>query len=364
MEVTTATMEGKRTIATKDVKAIGTDAAENPLKNMNIPRRQVLPNDVEIEILYCGICHSDLHQIKNDFGGTMYPVVPGHEIVGRVSEVGKNVTKFKAGELAAVGCIVDSCGKCEYCKDDLQQFCDEGVTYSFNSLDKHLNVATYGGFAETIVTNEDYVLHMPEKLDLASAAPLLCAGITVYSPLKHWKAGPGKKVGILGIGGLGHLAIKIAKAMGAHVVVFTTSASKVEDAKRLGADEAVLSTDADQMAKYARSLHFILDTVSAKHDVNTYLNLLKHDGSVVLVGLPPQPLEIGAFSVVVGRRSFAGSNIGGINETQEMLDFCAKHKITAEVEVIKPDQVNEAFVRLEKGDVKYRFVVDMAPLKK
>nr|WP_254160017.1 NAD(P)-dependent alcohol dehydrogenase [Chryseosolibacter histidini] len=331
---------------------------------MSIPRREVLPNDVEMEILFCGICHSDLHQIKNDFGGTMFPIVPGHEIVGRVTRVGNMVTKFKVGDLAAVGCIVDSCGKCEYCKDDIQQFCDEGVTYSFNSLDKHLGVATYGGFSESIVTNEDYVLHMPEKLDLAGAAPLLCAGITVYSPLKHWKAGPGKKVGILGIGGLGHLAIKIAKAMGAHVVVFTTSASKVEDAKRLGADEAVLSTDADQMQKYARSLHFILDTVSAKHDVNTYLNLLRHDGSVVLVGLPPQPLEIGAFSVVVGRRSFSGSNIGGIAETQEMLDFCAKHNITAEIELINPDQVNEAFVRLEKGDVKYRFVIDMSPLKK
>jgi uncharacterized zinc-type alcohol dehydrogenase-like protein len=364
MQVQTATLEGKTTIQTKDVKAIGTESETKPLKKMSIPRREVLPNDVEMEILFCGICHSDLHQIKNDFGGTMFPIVPGHEIVGRVTRIGNKVTKFKIGDLAAVGCIVDSCGKCEYCNDDLQQFCDEGVTYSFNSLDKHLGVATYGGFSESIVTNEDYVLHMPENLDLAGAAPLLCAGITVYSPLKHWKAGPGKKVGILGIGGLGHLAIKIAKAMGAHVVVFTTSASKVEDAKRLGADEAVLSTDAEQMQKYARGLHFIIDTVSAKHDVNTYLSLLRHDGSVVLVGLPPQPLEIGAFNVVMGRRRFAGSNIGGIAETQEMLDFCAKHNITAEIELINPDQVNEAFVRLEKGDVKYRFVVDMASLKK
>jgi uncharacterized zinc-type alcohol dehydrogenase-like protein len=364
METQTETKAKSVSVKTNDITAIGTDAASNPLKAMTIPRRQVLTHDVEIEILYCGICHSDLHQIKNDFGGTMYPIVPGHEIVGRVKLVGSGVTRFKEGDLAAVGCIVDSCGKCEYCNSDLQQFCDEGVTYSFNSVDKYLNVATYGGFSETIVTDENYVLHVPKNLDLAAAAPLLCAGITVYSPLKHWQAGPCKKVGILGIGGLGHLAIKIAKAMGAHVVVFTTSESKIEDAKRLGADEAILSTDAEQMKKYNRGLHLILDTVSAKHDVNTYLNLLRHDGSVVLVGLPPQPLEVNAFNVVMGRRSFSGSNIGGIGETQEMLDFCAKHEITAEIELIKVNQVNEAFERLEKGDVKYRFVIDMASLKR
>jgi uncharacterized zinc-type alcohol dehydrogenase-like protein len=348
---------------TNSVKAFGTESATTPLKRMDIQRRAVTPHDVEIEILYCGICHSDLHQVRNDFGGTMYPIVPGHEIVGRVIKVGDHVTKFQVGNLAAVGCIVDSCGKCEYCADDLQQFCDEGCTYSFNSPDKDLGGATFGGFSGNIVTNEKYVLHVPASLDLAAAAPLLCAGITVYSPLKHWKAGPGKKVGILGIGGLGHLAIKIAKSMGAHVVVFTTSASKIEDAKRLGADEAVLSTDEAQMNKYARSLHFILDTVSAKHDVNTYLNLLRHDGSVVLVGLPPEPLEVGAFNVVVGRRSFSGSNIGGIAETQEMLDFCAEHNITADIELISVQQINEAFERLEKGDVKYRFVIDMASIK-
>ncbi|MCI0696077.1 NAD(P)-dependent alcohol dehydrogenase [candidate division KSB1 bacterium] len=349
---------------TKTVNAYGTEKANAPLHSMNIQRRELLPHDIELEIHYCGICHSDLHQIKNDFGGTMYPIVPGHEIVGRVTKVGKHVNKFKAGDLAAVGCIVDSCGKCEYCQDDLQQFCDEGVTYSFNSPDKYLGGATFGGFSESIVTDEKYVLHMPETLDLAAAAPLLCAGITVYSPLKNWQAGPGKKVGTLGIGGLGHLAIKIAKAMGAYVVVFTTSPSKVEDAKCLGADEAVLSTDAEQMSKYARSLHFILDTVSTKHDVNTYLNMPRHDGSVVLVGLPPEPLSIGAFNVVVGRRSFSGSNIGGIAETQEMLDFCAKHNITADIELINIQQINEAFDRLEKGDVRYRFVIDMASLKK
>jgi uncharacterized zinc-type alcohol dehydrogenase-like protein len=347
---------------TKEVKAYGTTAASEPLKQMNIKRRAVQAHDVEFEILYCGVCHSDLHQIHDDFGGTMFPIVPGHEMVGRVTTIGAHVKNFKVGDLAAVGCIVDSCGHCEYCEDGIEQFCDEGVTFSFNSEDKDLGGATFGGFSKTYVCKEDYVLHMPDFKDLAAAAPLLCAGITVYSPLKHWQAGPGKKVGILGIGGLGHLAIKIAKAMGAHVTVFTTSPDKVEDAKRLGADEAVLSSDADQMASYTKKLHFILDTVSAKHDVNTYLNLLRHDGSVVLVGLPPEPLEIGAFNVVMGRRSFAGSNIGGIAETQEMLEFCYEHNITAESELIHIQDINTAFKRLEKGDVKYRFVIDMASL--
>ena len=349
---------------TKIVKAFGTEAVNVPLHVMNIKRRALQPHDVEIEILFCGICHSDLHQIKNDFGGTMWPIVPGHEIVGRVTRVGAHVKKFKVGDLSAIGCIVDSCGKCEYCEDDIEQFCEEGVTFSFNSPDKHLGGPTFGGFSQMYVCNEKYVLSVPQSLDLASAAPLLCAGITVYSPLKHWQAGPGKTVGVLGIGGLGHLAIKIAKAMGAHVVVFTTSQSKVEDAKRLGADEAVLSTDPNQMRKYASKLNLIIDTVSAKHDVNVYLNLLRQDGTVVLVGLPPEPLEVRAFSVVMGRRSFSGSNIGGIAETQEMLNFCAQHNITAEIELINVEQVNEAFGRLQKGDVKYRFVIDMASLKK
>ncbi|MGE5400762.1 MAG: NAD(P)-dependent alcohol dehydrogenase [Ignavibacteriales bacterium] len=348
----------------KTIKAYGTEAPDVPLHPLSIKRRSLLPNDVEVEISYCGICHSDLHQIKNDFGHTMFPIVPGHEIVGKVTRVGEHVKKFKAGDLAAVGCLVDSCGKCEYCESDLEQFCEKGATYSFNSPDKHSGGATYGGFSENIVTDEKYVLRVPEKLNLAAAAPLLCAGITVYSPLKHWQAGPGTKVGVLGIGGLGHLAIKMAKAMGAHVVVFTTSPSKAEDAKRLGADEAVISTDAEQLNRYARSLHFIIDTVSAKHDVNAYLNLLRHDGSVVLVGLPPQPIEVGAFNVVMGRRSFSGSNIGGIKETQEMLEFCAEHNITADIELINIQYINEAFDRLEKGDVKYRFVIDMESLKK
>ncbi|EPW0980295.1 NAD(P)-dependent alcohol dehydrogenase [Escherichia coli] len=347
----------------KTVKAIGTDAATHPLKEFSIKRRGLLNDDVEIEILYCGICHSDLHQIKNDFGGTHYPVVPGHEIVGRVIAVGENVTRFKPGDFAAVGCIVDSCGECPACRHDLEQFCESGTTLSFNTPDKHLGGMTYGGFSQTYVCRESYTLKMPDNLDLAAAAPLLCAGITVYSPLKHWQAGAGKVVGILGIGGLGHVAIKIAKAMGAHVVGFTTSQAKVEDANRLGAHEAVLSSDAQQMAKFAGKLDLILDTVSAKHDVNAYLKLLKIDGSVVLVGLPPEPIEISAFNVVKGRRSFSGSNIGGIAETQEMLDFCAEHNITADIELIDASQINDAFSRLEQGDVKYRFVVDMTTLK-
>lgn len=348
---------------TIEVKAFGTNAPKAPLIEMNIPRRVVQAHDVQFEILYCGICHSDLHSMRNDWGGTNYPIVPGHEIVGRVTAVGNHVSRFKVGDLAAVGCIVDSCGKCEFCNEGVEQYCDEGVTFSYNSPDKHLGKVTYGGFSKTMVCEEKYVLQMPAFKDLAAAAPLLCAGITVYSPLKHWKAEAGKRIGVLGIGGLGHMAIKIAKAMGAEVVVFTTSPSKVEDAKRLGADDAVLSTDKEQMSKYKRKLHLIIDTVSANHNVNTYLNLLRPEGTVVLVGLPSELLEIGAFNVVSGRRSFAGSNIGGIAETQEMLDFCFKHNITADSEIINIQDVNQAFERLEKGDVKYRFVIDMKSLQ-
>ena len=347
---------------TTQIKAIGALSATQPMSLMNIQRRELQPDDVQFEILYCGICHSDLHQVKNDFGFSVYPMVPGHEIVGRVTAIGSDVTSFKVGDLAGVGCIVDSCGTCPACDRDLQQFCETGTTLSFNTPDKHLGGMTYGGFSQTYVCKESYTLHIPESLDLAAAAPLLCAGITVYSPLKHWNTGPGKTVGILGIGGLGHVAIRIAKAMGAEVVVLTSSEAKVEDARRLGADAAVLTSDPDQMAQYAGKLDLVLDTVSAKHDINTYLNLLAIDGSVVLVGLPAEPLEIGAFNVVHGRRSFSGSNIGGIAETQEMLDFCATHNITADIELIAADTINEAFERLEKGDVKYRFVVDMSTL--
>ncbi len=345
-----------------NTKAYGTNAPTAPLKEMDIVRRKVQPHDVQFEILYCGICHSDLHSMRNDWGNTNYPIVPGHEIVGKVTAVGNHVTKFKVGDLAAVGCIVDSCGGCEFCNEGVEQYCDNGVTFSYNSPDKYLGNLTYGGFSKAYVCDEKYVLQMPAFKDLAAAAPLLCAGITVYSPLKHWNAGPGKRIGVLGIGGLGHMAIKIAKAMGAEVVVFTTSPSKVDDAKRLGADDAILSTDKEQMTKYKRKLHLIIDTVSANHNVNTYLNLLRPEGTVVLVGLPSEPLEIGAFNVVSGRRSFAGSNIGGIAETQEMLDFCFKHNITADSEIINIQDINEAFERLEKGDVKYRFVIDMASL--
>ncbi|MBO9201984.1 MULTISPECIES: NAD(P)-dependent alcohol dehydrogenase [Niastella] len=345
------------------VKAYGTEAADAPFHNIEIKRRNLLPDDVEIDILYCGICHSDLHAVKNDWGGTIYPIVPGHEIVGRITQVGTEVTKFKVGDLAAIGCIVDSCGHCHQCDNGEEQFCEKGWTVVFNAPDKVLGGQTYGGFSEKIVAKANYVLKMPENIDLAASAPILCAGITVYSPLKHWKIGAGTKVGIIGIGGLGHMAIKIAKAMGAYVVVFTTSTSKIDDAKKLGADEAVLSTDKAQMKAQA-GFDMILDTVSAKHDVNTYLNALKVDGSLVLVGLPNQPLEIGAFNVVNGRKSFSGSNIGGIAETQEVIDFCASHNITADIELITVDQINEAFERLEKGDVKYRFVIDIAASKK
>lgn len=347
----------------KNIKAFGTEAAEAPLKELNINRRSVTPHDVEIEILFCGICHSDLHSARNEWHGTIYPIVPGHEIVGRVTKVGNHVSKFKVGDLAAVGCMVDSCRECEYCKDGLEQFCEPGSTLTFNSPDKHLSTQTFGGYSESIVVDENYVLHVPENLDLAGTAPLLCAGITTYSPLKHWKVGPGQKVGIVGIGGLGHMGIKIAKAMGAHVVVFTTSLAKTEDAKRLGADEVVLSTDPEQMNKHAKSLHFILDCVSAQHNIDAYLNLLRVDGTLTLVGAPMDPLPVTSFSLILGRRNFAGSPIGGIAETQEMLDFCAKHNITADIEVIGVNQVNEAYERLLKGDVHYRFVIDMASLK-
>lgn len=349
-------------MSTISVKAYGAEAAEAPLKNLDIQRRDVTPFDVQIEILYCGICHSDLHAVHNDWGGTKYPIVPGHEIVGRVTKVGAGVTKFNIGDLAGVGCIVDSCRVCEHCHNGEEQFCETGWTVVFNAHDKKHGGITYGGFSESIVVDENYVVHIPENLDLPSAAPILCAGITVYSPLKHWKIGPGKHVGVIGIGGLGHMAIKIAKAMGGIVTVFATSETKAADAKRLGADAVVLSTDTNQM-KNCPKQDMILDTVSAKHDINTYIGLLKVDGSLVMVGLPAEQLEIGAFNVVNGRKSFSGSNIGGIAETQEVLNFCAEHGITAEIELIGASQVNEAFARLEKGDVKYRFVIDMASLK-
>lgn len=348
---------------TYNVKAFGTPAADADLKEIQIQRREVKENDIEIDILYCGVCHSDLHTARNEWGGTIYPNVPGHEIVGKITKVGSNVTKFKVGDLAGVGCLVDSCRTCESCKEGLEQFCEGGSTGTYNSKDKHLNQQTFGGYSEKIVVDQDFVLSIPENLDLAATAPLLCAGITTYSPLRHWKVGPGKKVGIVGIGGLGHMGVKIAKAMGAEVVVITTSSSKFEDAMRLGADKVILSSDAQQMKENAGSLHFILDCVSADHDINSYINLLKRDGNLTLVGAPENPLPVAAFSLIGKRRSFSGSLIGGIKETQEMLDFCAKHNITSDIEMISIQDINKAYERLLKSDVKYRFVIDMSTLK-
>jgi uncharacterized zinc-type alcohol dehydrogenase-like protein len=348
---------------TKEIKAYGATAADASLKRLTVRRRDILPNDVEIEILYCGICHSDLHQARNEWHNTVYPCVPGHEIVGRVVQVGKQVKKFKVGDNAAVGCLEDSCGVCESCEKDLEQFCEQGATFTYNSPDKHIKGAhTYGGYSESIIVKEEFVLSVPDNLDLAATAPLLCAGITTYSPLKHWKVGPGSKVGIVGIGGLGHMGVKIAKAMGAHVVAFTTSPHKFDEIKRLGADEVVLSTDAQQMNKYGNSLHFILNTVSAPIDINQYLGLLKVDGAITNVGAPIEPMPVSAFGLIMGRKSFAGSLIGGIAETQEMLDFCGRHQIDSDIEMIKIQEINEAYDRLLKGDVKYRFVIDMSSL--
>ncbi|GAL85970.1 alcohol dehydrogenase [Sporocytophaga myxococcoides] len=364
METLKATAEGVIAIQAKEVRAFGTEAPDKTLQQIKINRRIPTPHDVEIEILYCGVCHSDLHTARNEWHGTIYPCVPGHEIIGKVVNVGTHVSKFKVGDHAAVGCMVDSCRECQYCKEDLEQYCEEGNTATYNSPDRHLGMQTYGGYSENIVVDEAYVLRVPENLDLAAAAPLLCAGVTTYSPLKHWNVGPGKKVGIVGLGGLGHMAVKLSKAMGAEVVVYTTSVSKVEDAKRLGADDVVLSKDKNEMLRYAGKLHFVLDAVSAQHDVNAYLSQLRADGTLVLVGAPEHPLPVAAFSLIPYRRTFAGSMIGGIAETQEMLDFCGKHNIVSDIEMINIQQINEAYERLLKGDVRYRFVIDMASLKK
>lgn len=363
METIRATAEGAVPVRAKEAKAFGTEAAVDALKPLNIRRRSPKPHDVEIEILFCGVCHSDLHTARNEWHSTVYPCVPGHEIVGKIVAIGDHVTKFKVGDLAGVGCMVDSCRECEYCKEGLEQYCDEGNTLTYNSPDRDLGTQTYGGYSESIVVDESFVLSMPENLDLAAAAPLLCAGITTYSPLKHWNVGPGKKVGIVGIGGLGHMGVKLAKAMGAEVIVFTTSAGKADDARRLGADDVVLSTDQQQMAKYKGKLHFVLDAVSAQHDIDLYLSLLKVDGSLALVGAPEHPLPVAAFSLIPYRRNFAGSTIGGIAETQEMLDFCGRYDIVSDIEMISIQQVNEAYERLLKGDVKYRFVIDMATIR-
>jgi len=348
-----------------NAKAYAAASAASPLTSTTIPRRDPTENDVQIEILFCGICHSDVHSVRDEwseFMPTVYPIVPGHEIAGRVARVGSAVTKFKPGDLAAVGCMVDSDGTCSQCRDGLEQFCSN-VTLTFNSPDKHLGRVTYGGYSESVVVNERFVLRVPPNLDVAGAAPLLCAGITTYSPMRHWGVSKDKKVGIVGLGGLGHMGVKFANALGAHVVAFTTSPSKKGDALRLGADEVVVSRNADDMQKHAGSFDFILDTVSANHDINAYLNLLRRDGNLTLVGAPEKPLAVSAFSLIMRRVSLSGSNIGGIAETQEMLDFCGAHNITADIEVIPIQKVNEAYDRLLSADVKYRFSIDMASLK-
>jgi alcohol dehydrogenase (NADP+) len=346
-------------------KAYSAAGETSPLASTSIPRRDPGEHDVQIEILFCGICHSDLHSVRNEwseFAPTVYPIVPGHEIVGRVTKVGAAVKNFMPGDLAAVGCLVDSDRTCPQCKAGLEQFCSN-ATLTFNSRDKHLGGVTYGGYSDSIVVDERFVLSVPSNLDLAGAAPLLCAGITTYSPMHHWGVTKGKKVGVVGLGGLGHMGVKFAHALGAHVVVFTTSPRKKEDAQRLGADEIVVSGDANEMQKHAGSFDFILDCVSADHDINVYINLLRHDGNLTLVGAPAKPLSVSAFGLIVGRRSLSGSPIGGLPETQEMLDFCGQHGITADVEVIPIQKVNEAYERLLKSDVKYRFSIDMASLK-
>jgi uncharacterized zinc-type alcohol dehydrogenase-like protein len=346
-------------------KAYSAASAASPLASITIPRRDLTDRDVEIEILFCGICHSDLHQVRNEWSDaipTVYPIVPGHEIVGRVVRVGSAVANHQPGNLVGVGCLVDADGTCNACNAGLEQFCPN-LTLTFGSPDRHLGGVTYGGYSDRIIVDEHFVLRMPAALDPAEAAPLLCAGITTYSPLRHWGASEGKKVGVIGLGGLGHMAVKFADAFGAHVVVFTTSASKKDDALRLGADEVVISRNANEMQKQTGSFDFILDTVSAQHDVNAYLNLLRLDGALTLVGAPPKPLEVSAFSLIVARRSLSGSNIGGIAETQEMLDFCGERGITADVEVIAIQAVNEAYERLLASDVKYRFTIDMASLQ-
>jgi len=351
---------------TYSVRSYSARSATSALAPDTTQRREPRPQDVQIEILYCGVCHSDLHQARDEWHDnlpTVYPCVPGHEIVGRVVRAGKAVKKFKAGDLAAVGCLVDSDRTCENCRAGLEQYCEAMPTFTYNSEDKVLGGVTYGGYSSSIVVDEAFVLKVSDKVELAGTAPLLCAGITTYSPMRHWKVSKGQKVGIVGLGGLGHMGVKIAHALGAHVVLFTTSPGKAADARRLGADEVVISKNADDMLKHAASFHFILDAVSAEHDLNQYLALLRRDGTMVLVGAPPKPVPVSAFDLIMGRHSLAGSGIGGIQETQEMLDFCADHGLTADIELIKIQQINQAYDRLLKGDVKYRFVIDMASLK-
>ena len=343
-------------------KAYGAQSATTPIVPLTIERREPKPHDVQIEIKYCGVCHSDLHTARNEWGMTVFPIVPGHEIVGVVTAVGSHVKKYKVGDTAAIGCLVDSCRECDNCKDGLEQYCSNGMVGTYGGMEKDGSGATHGGYSKSILAHEDFVLRISDKLDLAATAPLLCAGITTYSPLRHWKVGKGTKVGVLGLGGLGHMGVKIAVAMGAEVTMLSHTPSKEADAKRLGAHKFVLTSDAAQIKDVMGYFDFILDTVSADHDYNFYLGLLRTSGVMVCVGAPAAPATVPAFNLIFGRKSIAGSLIGGIPETQEMLDFCAEHNIVSDIELIRMDQINEAYDRLLKSDVKYRFVIDMATI--
>lgn len=345
-----------------ETKGYAAQDLKSPVKPWNFKRRETGDHDVLIDILYCGVCHSDLHQIRNEWGGSIFPMVPGHEIIGRVSKAGTHVNKFKVGELVGVGCLVDSCRVCDNCKHGLEQYCTGGPSFTYNGYEQDKKTPTYGGYSNLIVTHEDFVLHVSEKLPIKGVAPLLCAGITTYSPLRHWKVGKGHKIGILGLGGLGHMAVKFAAAFGAEVTMLSTSKSKEADAKRLGAHKFVLTSNAENLKSVKGYFDFILDTVSAPHDYNMYLSLLKTDGIQICVGVPPTPAQINGFSLLAGRKSLSGSSIGGLPETQEMLDYCAEHNIVSDVEIINIKDINNAYERMLKGDVKYRFVIDMATL--
>jgi len=352
------------TANTTNVKAFGVESKEADVKQMTIERRNVLPKDVEIDILFCGVCHSDLHTARNDWGGTLYPAVPGHEIVGKVTSVGNEVSKFKVGDLVGVGCLVDSCRTCDSCKQDLEQYCLNGFTGTYNGKDKHLNTQTFGGYSEKVVVDEAFVLRVPENLDLAAVSPLLCAGITTWSPLRHWNVKEGSKVAVVGLGGLGHMAVKLAKGLGASVTLFSRTPDKIQDAKDLGADEVIISTDDSQMKSVAGKFDLIIDTVPSIHDVNPYVTTLNINGTLVLVGyLGELDPMLNSVPMIMGRKSVAGSVIGGIAETQELLDFCGKHNIVSEIEMINMQDINDAYERMLKSDVKYRFVIDMASLK-
>ncbi len=343
--------------------AYGAPAADQPLISLAIERREPGPRDVSIEILYCGVCHSDLHTARGEWGQSKWPVVPGHEIVGRVSAVGAEVEGFAVGDLAGVGCMVDSCRECASCAEGVEQYCEGPATFTYGSTEKETGRMTVGGYSSAIVVDQDFVLRISSDVDLAATAPLLCAGITTYSPLRHWNVGPDSKVGVVGLGGLGHMAVKIAAAMGAEVTLFTTSPGKADDARALGATNVVISTDAEQMAGAAATLDLVIDTVAAEHDLDPYIGSLKRDGAIVLLGVPPTPHPSPSiFPILSKRRAISGSNIGGIAETQEMLDFCAEHDVASDIEMIRMDQIDEAYDRMLKSDVKYRFVIDMASM--